>query len=171
VARRDEKAQIVIDHSPSSNPSSAPNRNRVSVPLLVSAAIVAVGGWSSYAPNMYPIPDARWWDDVLGFAVITLVGLVFAFFQVKLQAGLTAMNITSIPLSALFGAEHRAEASMVLVSIVSFSFAIGRTAHGVFDRSPLQLVELMCYAVGLGMFVGAKLAIADTETKNTGRLR
>ena len=77
------------------------------------------------------------------------------------------MNLrSSILLSALFGAEYGADASMVLGSIVFVSFAIGRTVHGVFDRSALQLVELMSYAVGLGIFAGANLAIADTKNQN-----
>jgi hypothetical protein len=68
-------------------------------------------------------------------------------------------------LAALFGTDYGNSAHVILGAYFFAAFSIGRAAHDAWERTPIQLIEFMSFAIALGMFCGAKLALADLKAK------
>ncbi|HEY5096120.1 MAG TPA: hypothetical protein VII69_13470 [Candidatus Eremiobacteraceae bacterium] len=68
-------------------------------------------------------------------------------------------------LASLLGADYGYSAQAVLGAYFFAAFSIGRLAHDAWDRTPVQTIEFVGFGVALGLFCGAKLAIADMKGK------
>ncbi len=127
------------------------------------AALIISGGWASYLPNQYPLQLDS--SALFGFLVLFLIGMVAAFLGAKWMSIRPFRTANDKLLASLFGMDYGHSAQAMLGSFFFGALSIGRAAHAAWDRTPIQLVEFAGFAIALGLFCGAKLAIADLKTK------
>jgi hypothetical protein len=91
--------------------------------------------------------------------------MVAAFLGSKWMSIIPFRTYRDELLTKLFGTDYGHSANLMLGACVIAAFSVGRAVHAVWDRTPLQEVEVMCFSLALGLFCGAKLAIADMKGK------